>query len=119
MARYVTVCNLLRKSLLSQLSQPKLGVDKGPIHLVEAGLIEQLQEIGWNVHFDGHHQFEEIQAASDPPIGILKNPRLVSCVCESVANVVGGHAKNGQLPVTLGGDHSLVCTMLRTFLTPS
>ncbi|KAH0830725.1 Ureohydrolase [Lanmaoa asiatica] len=87
--------------------QPKLGVDKGPIHLVEAGLIEQLQEIGWKVNFDGHHQFEEIQAASDPPIGILKNPRLVSSVCKSVASVVGGHAKNGQLPVTLGGDHSL------------
>ncbi|KAF8559735.1 Ureohydrolase [Imleria badia] len=87
--------------------QPKLGVDKGPIHLVEAGLIEQLQEIGWKVDFDGHHQFEEIQAAADPPIGTLRNPRLVSHVCESVASVVGGHAKNGQLPVTLGGDHSL------------
>ncbi|KAF9227731.1 Ureohydrolase [Gyrodon lividus] len=87
--------------------QTKIGVDKGPIHLVEAGLIKQLEEIGWKVNFDGHHQFEEIQAASDPPIGKLKNPRLVSRVCESVAKVVGGHAKNGQLPVTLGGDHSL------------
>jgi len=87
--------------------QPKLGVDRGPIHLVEAGLVEQLQEIGWKVHFDGHHQFEGIHTAADPPIGILKNPRLVSSVCESVANVVGTHAKNGQLPVTLGGDHSL------------
>ncbi|KAH7889532.1 Ureohydrolase [Phlebopus sp. FC_14] len=87
--------------------QPKPGVDKGPIHLVEAGLTKQLEEIGWKVCFDGHHQFEEIAAASDPPIGILKNPRLVSRVCESVAKVVGAHAKNGQLPVTLGGDHSL------------
>lgn len=110
------VRNLLQKRRpISQLSQPKLGVDKGPIHLVEAGLIEQLQEIGWKVNFDGHHQFEEIQAASDPPIGILKNPRLVSRVAQSVANVVGGHAKNGQLPVTLGGDHSLVRTKFHPF----
>ncbi|KIK98092.1 hypothetical protein PAXRUDRAFT_727358 [Paxillus rubicundulus Ve08.2h10] len=87
--------------------QTKIGVDKGPIHLVEAGLVNQLEEIGWSVNFDGHHQFEEIQAASDPPIGKLKNPRLVSRVCESVAKVVGEHARNGQLPVTLGGDHSL------------
>ncbi|KAG9318640.1 hypothetical protein JVU11DRAFT_733 [Chiua virens] len=87
--------------------QTKLGVDKGPIHLVEAGLIEQLQDIGWKVEFDGHHQFEDIQPASQPQIGNLKNPKLVSHVCESVANVVGGHTKNGQLPVTLGGDHSL------------
>ncbi|KAJ4000496.1 Ureohydrolase [Lentinula boryana] len=112
--------------------QPKLGVDKGPIHLVEAGLVNQLEELGWNVKFDGHHQFEDIKftlssssvdsaaptASSadndtstsnhwDPPIGILKNPRLVSRVCEEVAKVVSGHAKKGELPVTLGGDHSL------------
>ncbi|KAI5900535.1 Ureohydrolase [Schizophyllum commune H4-8] len=87
--------------------QGKPGVDKGPIHLVEAGLIDQLTELGWKVKFDGHHQFESINAASDPPIGKLKNPRLVSRVCESVAKVVGEHVKAGELPVTLGGDHSL------------
>ncbi|KAF8163424.1 arginase [Crassisporium funariophilum] len=87
--------------------QPKVGVDRGPIHLVEAGLVGQLEGLGWKVKFDGHHQFEEINAASDPPIGILKNPRLVSRVTESIAKVVGGHAAKGELPVTLGGDHSL------------
>ncbi|KAI0071551.1 arginase [Panus rudis PR-1116 ss-1] len=87
--------------------QPKPGVDKGAIHLVEAGLPQQLAELGWKVRFDGHHQFEEISAENDPPIGKLKNPRLVSRVCEAVAKVVGGHAKNGELPLTLGGDHSL------------
>ena len=61
------------------------------------------------MHFDGHHQFEDVSAAvgADEPIGLLKNPRRVSRVCESVAKVVGEHAKNGLLPVTLGGDHSL------------
>ncbi|KAF8350603.1 arginase [Amanita rubescens] len=87
--------------------QPKPGVDKGPIHLVEAGLVEQLKELSWNVKFDGHHQFEDINSFDDPPIGILKNPRLVSRVTESVAKVIGGHARKGRLPVTLGGDHSL------------
>ncbi|KAI6127717.1 Ureohydrolase [Pisolithus thermaeus] len=94
--------------------QSKIGVDRGPIHLVEAGLITRLEELGWHVLFDGHHQFEEISAASDPPVGKLKNPRLVSRVCESVANAVGTHVRNGQLPVTLGGDHSLVCKCLFT-----
>lgn len=96
--------------LLSRLTrqQQKPGVDKGPIHLVEAGLIEQLKELSWNVKFDGHHQFEDINSFDDQPIGILKNPRLVSRVTESVAKVVGGHARMGRLPVTLGGDHSLV-----------
>ncbi|KAF8735837.1 hypothetical protein AX14_001412 [Amanita brunnescens Koide BX004] len=87
--------------------QQKPGVDKGPIRLVEAGLLDQLKELNWNVLFDGHHQFEDINNLDDPPIGILKNPRLVSRVTESISRVVGGHAKKGQLPVTLGGDHSL------------
>jgi len=87
--------------------QPRAGVDKGPIHLVEAGICSELEGLGWKVKFDGHHQFEEINAAIDPPIGILKNPRLVSRVNESVAKVVGEHGSRGELPVTLGGDHSL------------
>ncbi|KAJ7085670.1 hypothetical protein B0H15DRAFT_363235 [Mycena belliarum] len=87
--------------------QPRVGVDQGPIHLVQAGLVEQLTELGWTVKFDGHHQFEEVNVAVDPPIGKLKNPRLVSKVTEAVAKAVGEHAKKGELPVTLGGDHSL------------
>lgn len=90
------------------LLQPRPGVDDGPIHLVQAGLINQLTELGWKVLFDGHHQFEEIQTKDDPPIGKLKNPRLVSRVTQSVADVVSNHAKKRELPVTLGGDHSLV-----------
>ncbi|KAF9789830.1 Ureohydrolase [Thelephora terrestris] len=87
--------------------QAKIGVDHGPIHLVKAGLEQQLKDLGWQVQFDGHHQFEEIIEESDPPIGNMKNPRSVSRVCESVAGVVSGHARRGQLPVVLGGDHSL------------
>lgn len=89
--------------------QPKAGVDRGPIHIVEAGIVQQLEGLGWKVKFDGHHEFEDINSSltSDPPIGLLKNPRLVSRVTEAVAKVVGGHAQNGELPVTIGGDHSL------------
>jgi arginase len=82
-------------------------VDTGPIHLVEAGLVQQLEGLGWAVEFDGHHQFESITKEDDPPIGILKNPRLVSSVCKAVAETVGAHAKRRALPLTLGGDHSL------------
>ncbi|THH19480.1 hypothetical protein EW146_g1709 [Bondarzewia mesenterica] len=87
--------------------QHRPGVDEGPIHIVNAGIIQQLTGLGWKVQFDGHHQFEDISTESDPPIGKLKNPRLVSKVTEAVAKVVGDHAKQGQLPLTLGGDHSL------------
>ncbi|KII88087.1 hypothetical protein PLICRDRAFT_29753 [Plicaturopsis crispa FD-325 SS-3] len=87
--------------------QPKAGVDTGPIHLVEAGLPTQLQELGWNVRFDGHHQFEDVNALEDPPAGKLKNPRRVSKVVQAVRDTVGGHVQKGELALTLGGDHSL------------
>ena len=76
--------------------------------MVEAGLLDQLENLGWKVEFDGHHMFEDISAATDPPIGKLKNPRLVSRVTQASARVVGDHAKKGRFPLTLGGDHSLV-----------
>lgn len=75
--------------------------------MVNAGLVDQLKDLGWIVEFDGHHQFEDIGAEIDPPIGRLKNPRLVSKVAQAVAQVVGDHATSGSLPLTLGGDHSL------------
>ncbi|KAI9511779.1 arginase [Russula earlei] len=87
--------------------QRRVGVDKGPIHLVNAGLVDQLKDLGWAVEFNGHHQFEDISAEVDPPIGKLKNPRLVSKVTEAVAQVVGDHTRRRSLPLTLGGDHSL------------
>lgn len=109
-ARFLTLKPHLVLTILFIHSQPKAGVDQGPIHLVHAGLPQQLRELGWKVEFNGHHEFEDIDAqiANDPPIGMLKNPRRVSKVCEAVAQVVGAHAKRGVLPLTLGGDHSLV-----------
>lgn len=87
--------------------QPKPGVDIGPIHLVEAGLVQQIEELGYKVKFDGHHSFEDVAAANDTPIGNLKNPRLVSSVSKAVSEVVCQHARDGHIPLVLGGDHSL------------
>jgi arginase len=75
--------------------------------MVNAGLVDQLRGLGWVVEFDGHHQFEDIATEFDPPIGKLRNPRLVSKVTQAVARVTGGHAARGSLSLTLGGDHSL------------
>jgi len=87
--------------------QGRPGVDRGPIKLVEAGLLNDLKQLGWRVLYDGLQEFQSIDAAVDTPIGKLKKPRLVSQTCKSVANMVGDLVKNGALPVTLGGDHSL------------
>ncbi|KAG0694338.1 Ureohydrolase [Suillus ampliporus] len=78
---------------LTPPSQPKLGVDKGPIHLVQTGLINQVEDLGWHT----------LEAS----IAKMKNPLFVAQVCESVASAVQGHTERGQLPVTFVGDHSL------------
>ena len=49
-----------------------------------------------------------VQRLPDPDVGRMKKPRLVSAVCERVAQEVGRIAGRGWLPLTLGGDHSLV-----------
>ena len=90
--------------------QRRHGVDTGPHALIEAGLAKQLEGLGWEVNFNGHQKFESINAQieSDSDIGRMKLPRTVSAVTREVAEVVEKHAKAGELPLTLGGDHSLV-----------
>ena len=97
--------------------QRRLGVDTGPNSLVEAGLIGQLEELGWKVNFQGHQQFEDFNAIirEDGDIGNMKLPRTVSEVCKRVAKTVEASARNGSVPLTLGGDHSLVSVKRRAF----
>jgi arginase len=114
--------------------------------LIAAGIIPQISNLGWEVHYDSSLTFLDIpynplpvnspeaaeyagdkpfkgstyaakkegkapqfvQRAEDPDIGRMKKPRLVSAVCERVGKQVGDIAEKGWLPLTLGGDHSLV-----------
>ncbi|CAG8461085.1 7804_t:CDS:2, partial [Acaulospora morrowiae] len=87
--------------------QPKDGVDDGPLKIIEYGLIDQLQEMGWDVEFEGHHRLTDLRPADDPSIGKLKRPRYVSRVTQTVAKTVESHLRKRQLALTLGGDHSL------------
>lgn len=85
--------------------QPRGGVDDGPQALIDAGLINTLNELGWNPGFDGHNNF--VKPASDEPIGNVKNPRYVSETCKTVYKQVAAAAKAGKFPLTIGGDHSI------------
>ncbi|GAO50607.1 Ureohydrolase [Saitoella complicata NRRL Y-17804] len=89
--------------------QARGGVDFGPEHMINAGLIDQVKELGWDVTFEGHQQFEQLKPAAneDPDVGRLKNPRYVSAVTKAVSGVVEKHCKRGEFPLTVGGDHSL------------
>lgn len=85
--------------------QPKGGVDDGPQHLLDAGLLDTLKTLGWNPEFEGHLNFP--RPASDPPIGVVKNARYVSATTKIVYEKVAEACQQGKFPLTIGGDHSI------------
>jgi arginase len=90
--------------------QPKAGVDTGPHHLIDFGLLDQIKELGYNVSFGGHQQFAEIMTMAnleDPDVGKLKRPRYVGSVTRALSAAVEERCRKGELALTLGGDHSL------------
>ncbi|TNY17624.1 hypothetical protein DMC30DRAFT_429508 [Rhodotorula diobovata] len=90
--------------------QPRPGVETGPLQLIESGLVGDIENLGWKVDFAGADTLVSSSLVSDKPdpdIGILKKPRLVSKVNQEVSERVYKHSSNGQLTVTIGGDHSL------------
>ncbi|KAI8457673.1 arginase [Phakopsora pachyrhizi] len=86
--------------------QTKDGVEAGPIHLMKAGLIESIESVGYTTILDEITPIC-ISPEDDPDIGILKNPRLVSETNKNLVKTIERHTKEGELVVTVGGDHSL------------
>lgn len=90
--------------------QKKGGVDLGPRHIVDAGVVKQLSSLGWNVNFPGHLPLDELTeqfASNDPVVGVVRNSRAVSAASKAVSDAVFSVEQQGQLALTLGGDHSL------------
>lgn len=89
--------------------QHRGGVELGPDALMKVELPRQLEELGWKVNIDQSLKWDEVATIlkSDADIGAMKNPRSVSKASEILADAIETRAKAGELPVTLGGDHSL------------
>lgn len=111
--RFVVCSHLVRARTADRAaasaSQKNPGTDLAPTSLISAGLISQLESLNWQVsHSPAQHpHFTSMTSAEDPPIGNMHRPRSVSRVCEEVKNQVGAACAKGELPVVLGGDHSL------------
>lgn len=90
----------------SDLGQGRRGVDMGPSAIRYAGLREKLQDLGHNVQDLGnidvpmpemHHVINEK----------MKYLAEVIRVSESLYETVGRVVKANQIPIILGGDHSI------------
>ncbi|CEI85842.1 Putative Arginase [Rhizopus microsporus] len=68
--------------------QPRTGVEDGPIRLVEFGLLNQLQEMGWKVSYESNEDIHSLRPQEDPDVLNLKQPRYVSAVTEHVSKQI-------------------------------
>jgi arginase len=93
------------------------GVDMGPSAIRYAGLANKLSEIGYRVRDRGNvnvkdpdagramHSYEKFQGFTRSPEP--HNVAEIVRACEELANVVAEVVKAGNIPVVLGGDHSI------------
>ncbi|KAI7858553.1 arginase [Circinella umbellata] len=88
--------------------QPRQGVEKGPAKLIEFGLLNQVEEMGWKSHHTSNEELvSKLQPKHDPDVLNLKQPKWVSAVTKTISEQVRSSAIDGKFVLTLGGDHSL------------
>jgi arginase len=88
------------------LGQQRRGVDMGPSAMRAAGLEERLRSLGYDVRDLGN------VASPEPEETDLVDERArflpqIRATCEQLAALVAESAKAGEIPLVLGGDHSV------------
>jgi arginase len=82
------------------------GVDIGPAALRVARITQRIARLGYSVHDLGDMRLERPQSLPEAEEK-LKYVREISNACEQLAIDVEEILKAGQLPLILGGDHSI------------
>jgi arginase len=82
------------------------GVDMGPAALRVAGLRERVAKLGYSVRDLGDMRLERPQKPPEPH-DKLKYMLQISSACEELAREVEQIVAAGELPLVLGGDHSI------------
>jgi arginase len=77
--------------------------------MLQAGLLDQLESLGWAVNCPEQLQnYEQFQPdENDDTHPVVKNVKYVSKVTEAVREKIKKVCKKGHLALTLGGDHSI------------
>jgi arginase len=89
------------------LGQMRRGVDMGPSALRAAHLERRIEALGHNLNDLGDIDVPEVETRK------LRNPQLryvdeIVSACGKLAKKVEKSARNGNFPIILGGDHSIV-----------
>jgi arginase len=80
------------------------GVDMGPSAVRAAQLHEQLRRLGHRVHDSGNLDTPERDSVADGRDGYMD---VIAAVCRRLATETVAAVSAGEVPLVLGGDHSL------------
>lgn len=90
------------------------GVELGPAALRVARLTRRIAQLGYQVRDLGDLHVEESQIAPEPG-DKLKHLSEISVACKDLAEKVEGVLNAGELPLILGGDHSIAIGSIAGF----
>lgn len=90
------------------------GVELGPAALRVARLNRRIAQLGYAVHDLGDLHVEESETTPEPS-DKLKHLREISAACKDLAQRVEAALSAGELPLVLGGDHSIAIGSLSGF----
>ncbi len=90
------------------------GVDMGPAALRVARLNQRIAELGYEVHDLGDLHLDRSQSIPEPG-NKLKYLNEIRAACEELGRRVEGILQTGELPLVLGGDHSIAIGSIAGF----
>ncbi|NTU80398.1 MAG: arginase [Chloroflexales bacterium] len=90
------------------LGAGRRGVDMGPSAMRYTGLRRRLEALGYQVRDQGNLAAPMVETSEPPPPGAkLRYLEPIATLCAALADAVAAAIRRGQLPLVLGGDHSL------------
>lgn len=91
--------------------QPRSGVELGPDYLLQYGLRQDMEKLGWHTTLEKALDGKAVEARKareqNDVIRHLKRPKLTADCTQEIYKCVRKVAEQGRFPLTLGGDHSI------------
>ncbi len=89
------------------LGQGRRGVDMGPSAMRVAGLGARLAALGHTISDLGNIQSPQAESLAGPGVGNARFLQEIAAACQSIADHVAAALAAQQVPLVLGGDHSI------------
>lgn len=89
------------------LGQMRRGVDMGPSAIRYAGIVERLENLGYDIKDLGDIEIGQAERIHNNPDTNLRNLKAVAEASETLAGKVNDVIGSGDFPLIFGGDHSI------------